>query len=278
MIKRIAATSLAFILILSVFTACESPATEPVDTEYNNPPVVTQTGTEPTPPAAPSSGHEDYPSSPPTGPPSAITYKPPIEIPENVRVIADMISGAMRSRDFETVWGLSSDESLMTFIGEVKIFSESDPGDIFFKYNDVLFKFISPGEPDLYRHFSSEFISVDDSGDGAFIRFTLNVYHDYEYPTYEVFLLSGYALTGDYEMFSYPGASFNDQYMVVRRGQVVDGKFEGTVVTEIHLNHGGLTVTEEEWVNGANRANPAGAFPSDGLIGYIRFIANLPNW
>jgi len=281
MIKRMALAALTFILLLSVIAACADPESKPVDTEPDSPPSETHTDGSLAPPTVttPGQGGQEGQTTPPTAEGGAAPgFNPPIEVPDNVRETAGMIAGAMRSGDFETAWGLSSDEAITAFLGEVMVFDETDPGDIVFKQDDALFRFISPGDPDLYRHFATELISVDSVGDGVYIRFTLNVYHEYEYPTYEVFKVSGYALTGEYALFSYPGAVFNDSYSVHISGQVVDGRFEGTVTTEIHFNHGGVSVTEEEWVNGLNRANPTGAFPSDGLPGYVKFIASLPNW
>jgi len=205
-------------------------------------------------------------------------YKPPLPVPDSVRVTAGKISEALLACDFDTVWDLSSDTGLMALIRQAQVLSEADPGDVLLKCDDVLFKLISPGFPDAYEHFSTEFIRVDEGGDGLYILFTLNLYNDYEYPKYEVFTVCGYALTGGYEMFSFPKGRFDDNYSIHLSGQVVDGKYEGILTRETTFRHGGVSVTEEEWSDGANRRNPGGPFPTDGLAGYIRYIAWLPNW
>ena len=215
----------------------------------------------------------DVHDSPPVSVPA-----PPLNVADDVLDVASKISDALDARDFGTAWELSSNDALMSFLHDVHELDTANHDAAVFKYADVLFTLISPSIPDAYGHFSAELISVDGKGDGTYIMFTLGTYRAYEYPTYEVFTVSSYALTGAYELFSYPGGRYNDEVSLHFSGQVVDGKYEGALTREVHYNHGGVAVTEEEWSGGANPRYPGGPYPTGGLSGYVQYIAGLPNW
>lgn len=201
-----------------------------------------------------------------------------ITVPDNVLEISGRISEALLFLDFETAWELSSDEAIMSFIRQVSNLNEPWLDTIVFKFQDVVFTLVSPELPNEYEHFSSERISIDSNGNGEYTRFTMNTYGSYEYPTYEVFTVSGNVLTGAYALYSFPGGWFNDEVSRYIRGQTIEGKFEGTLTREVTYNHGGVMDTEEEWNNGENAGYPGGPFPAVVPVEYIQYIAGLPNW
>ena len=205
-------------------------------------------------------------------------YAPPLAVPGDVLEASGRISEALITRDFEAVWEMSSNVGILSFLRQVLSLGAPAPDSLVFKYGDAVFTLVSPELPGEYEHFASEYISVDSSGGGVYIRFSMNTYGSYEYPTYEVFTVTGYELTGDYELYCFPGGVFNDDVLYFFMGQVVNGRYEGVLTREVRFNHGGVTTLEEDWSGGENPGYYGGPFPVNVSAGYIQYIAGLPNW
>ena len=131
-------------------------------------------------------------------------YIAPLLVPVEVRETANKIAEYLYELDFIKAWKLSADTALLSFIKEVAELDDREPGDQRFKCGNVIFSLVDPSEPDAFSHCATVVTKCDQNGDGILYLFTLNRYEEYEYPTYEVFVVSTTALHKSIHQNAYP--------------------------------------------------------------------------
>ena len=212
-------------------------------------------------------------------------YEPPIRVQDDVRDTISRIAEALVNREFWQAWELGADSGLIAFLLEVEEYKAANNIYVRFKCADVVFN-TNRDEILNYQRAAATLIRTNDEGDGIFFLPQIKGFGFYEpvYPYWEVYDVQDYMLTGNYESFDYLVYPTGDRMIVEtnQKGQVIDGKWEGILTTQITYADGSVRINEEEWSNGSNerheRSNPGSAMPTDGLHGYVQGVALAPNW